>query len=144
MLKPEIQLLVNKACSFGFKTYINNANELIVIPSINSYFRLEDVETELDFKCKILHWLSYDCAPNHWNRYWSPKMIKFINYMLNVDWDKDVLSAIYCRFGNGLNHELCVEFIESGYNLELLKDDYCPRCLGRCFKFSEVENDLSN
>jgi len=131
--KPEIQMLINKAVNFGFKTFVNNNNELIIIPEINSYFRLDDVETELDFKCKILHWLSYDCASNHWDKRWSPKMINFINYMLDVDWNQDVLQAIYCRFGNGLNHDLCIKFIQSNYDLTLIQKDECKNCRGDCF-----------
>lgn len=119
----QVKKMLNKAFGFKeFKMFINNENELIIVPNINAYFRLDDVKNELDFKCKIVEWLSYYTSINHWNRYWSPKMINFINYMLDTDFNKEEMQLIYCKLGNGINHQLTIKFVKSDCNLKVLKD----------------------
>lgn len=121
-MTPEVIGLVNKVFSFSlFKSFINNKNELIILPNLNVYFRLEDVETELDFKCKILEWVSKYVSQNHWDRYWSPKILKFINYMLNTDFNKDEINTIYCKLGNRIHHNLTIKFVQSNYDFKLIK-----------------------
>lgn len=127
----EVEIILKKAFEFKeFKMFINRLNELIVIPKINAYFRLEDVKSELDFKCKILEWLSYYTAENHWNKYWSPKMIKFINYMLDTNFTKEKMQIIYCSLGNAVNHKLTIEFIKNNYDFSILKSN-CENCWRR-------------
>ena len=36
--------------------FINNSNELILIPKINLYFMLDDVSNMLEFNCKMIEW----------------------------------------------------------------------------------------
>ena len=43
-------------CFYG--SYLNHNFEFICNKKINSYFRLEDVKTEIELKCKVLEWLS--------------------------------------------------------------------------------------
>ena len=121
----EIDYLINKTLSYGYAnglhSFVNENNELIVIPKINAYFRLEDVKTTLDFKCKVINWLSYYVAPNHWYRYWSLKMMKYINYILNTNFTKDDFDLIYGRLGNNVHPALTIKFIESNYDMDVLK-----------------------
>ena len=119
----EVQLMINKTLACGFKTFINNLNELIIIPKINLYFRLEDVKTQEDFESKILKWCTQKAASNHWNKYWSPKIIKYINYMLGTQFINDEIDLIYCKLGNGINHELTMKFIESNFDLSILESN---------------------
>ena len=49
-------------------------------------------------------------------------MIKFINYMLDTDFNKEEMQLIYRKLGNGINHQLTIKFIRNGYNLKVLKD----------------------
>ncbi|GAA0115244.1 hypothetical protein [Clostridium senegalense] len=39
------------------KCFINSRYELIIVPKNNIYFRLNDIENELDLKCKVIAWL---------------------------------------------------------------------------------------
>lgn len=123
----EIDYLINKTLTYGYAnglhSFVNENNELIVIPSINAYFRLEDVKTELDFKCKVLNWLSYYASSNHWNRYWSRKIMKYINYILETNFTKEDLDLIYCRLGNNVHPALTIKFIENNYDMNVLKKD---------------------
>ena len=122
--KPEVLNLINKSLSnpFGLKVFINNQNELIVSPKLNAYFRLEDVNTELEFNCKCLEWLSFHVADNHW--FGADKerknIEKFINYILNTGFDHDDFQYIYSKLGNRVNHELTIRFIEGDYDMNLL------------------------
>lgn len=124
-MKTKVELLVNKTLSYGYEmglhSFINRENELIVIPRVNAYFRLEDVKTELDFKCKVLNWLSYFCAPNHWYKYWSIRMMLYINYILGTNFTKTDFETIYWRLGNAINEKLTIEFIKSNYDMKLLE-----------------------
>lgn len=126
-VKPEVQNLINKSiCNpQGLETFINNENELIVSPRLNAYFRLEDVETELDFKCKCLEWLSFFIANNHWfgKDKERKKLESFINYILGTNISHDDFQIIYMKLGNRVNHELTIKFVESNYNINLLREN---------------------
>lgn len=41
-------------------SFINGINEIILYPETNLYFRLDDVNSEFDVKCKLLEWCSRD------------------------------------------------------------------------------------
>ena len=59
-LEQEIALksIILHALHLFPKAFINNSNEIILEPKNNVYFRLDDVKTEFDFKCKMFAWLS--------------------------------------------------------------------------------------
>lgn len=124
MRNAEVQNMINKAiCNYeGLKCFINNLDELIISPKLNAYFRLEDVETELDFKCKCLEWLSFHVADNHWFGYNAErkKIERFINYILGTNFSHDDYQYIYGKLGNRVNHKLTVDFVERGYDMNLL------------------------
>lgn len=124
MRTPEVQEMINKAiCNpQGLRVFINNHNEIIIAPKLNAYFRLEDVETELEFKCKCLEWLSFFVADNHWfgEDTLRRKIERFINYMLDTHFNHDDYQYIYEKLGNRVNHNLTVQFVESGYDMNLL------------------------
>lgn len=126
-VKPEVQNLINKSiCNpQGLKTFINNENELIVSPRLNAYFRLEDVETELNFKCKVLEWLTFHIADNHWFGCDEERtnIECFINYILNTHFNHDDFQYVYLKLGNRINHKLTIDFIESNYNINLLRGE---------------------
>lgn len=123
----KVKFIINQTLNYGkysgLKSFINEDNELIVAPAINAYFRLDDIKTELDFKCKVLNWLSVYCTPNHWNKKWSYTMIDYINFILNVYFSKEDFETIYKYLGNGINNELTIKFIQGNYNLKILMEN---------------------
>lgn len=127
MRTPEVLNMINKSiCNpYGLRCFINNIDELIVSPKLNAYFRLADVETELEFKCKCLEWLSFYVANNHWFGHDKErkKIEKFINYILNTKFTHDDYQDIYCRLGNRVNHSLTESFINNNYDMNLLRRD---------------------
>ena len=127
-MNSEIKLLVNKCVEnpYNFRVFINNLNEIIFDTRANVYFRLEDVETELDFKCKVLEWLSYFCADNHWYKEYnhlSERMEKLINYILGTNFSHGDYQEIYSNLGNCVRHSLTIKFIESGYDMSILRSE---------------------
>jgi hypothetical protein len=44
-----------------------------------------------------------------------------INAYLGTSFTAEDMEQIYCRLGNAVNSELCVKFIESGYDMALLE-----------------------
>ena len=93
---------------------------------VNEYFRLEDCENELDLKRKMLAWLSRACCKTQYSQKYDDYIHKYFrdrcNELLNVNFNEDDWEKIYCRLGNDVNSKLCIEFINSNYDLNLLKD----------------------
>lgn len=111
--------IINRALHIFPKSFINRNNEIILEPKNNVYFRLEDVDTELDFKCKMFAWLSRPISKGL-NRYWSSKVLSSFNSLLGTNFTKEEMYKIYDRLGNDVNKRLTIRFIESGYDLTLL------------------------
>lgn len=118
-MKQEVQQLVDKALMYFPKSFVNSGNELIFEPQKNLYFRLKDVENELDFKCKLFAWLSRPIS-KRLSPYWSKKVLKSFNWLLGISFTKEEMRLIYTYLGNGTNKSLCVEFVKSDYDLSLL------------------------
>lgn len=115
-------LNINKTLALRFKSFVNNNNELIIIPRINLYISLNDVNTNKDFMKKILHWCTWKGASNHWDNKGSPSVIQYINWMLGTSFNKDEIDLIYTALGNGVNEPLTDKFIDSGYDINILME----------------------
>lgn len=101
------------------EAFINSSEELILEPKNNLYFRLEEVESDLDFKVKMLAWLSRPIAKGL-SPHWSKKVLIGFNELMGANFTKADMQVIYTALGNDVNPELSVSFIESGYDLSLL------------------------
>lgn len=102
------------------KAFINMRYELILEPKNNIYFRLEDVETELDFKCKMIAWLSRPSCKGV-SVYWQKKILKGLNEFLETEFSHEDMTEIYTRLGNDTHRKLTIKFIESNYDLSVLE-----------------------
>jgi hypothetical protein len=114
-----LKSIINHALHAFPKSFINHNNEIILEPKNNIYFRLEDVESELDFKCRMLAWISRPIAKSL-NKHWSPRVLRSFNVVMGTNFTKDEMHKIYDALGNDINRPLCVKFIESKYELSLL------------------------
>lgn len=98
-------------------SFINNSNELILVPKTNLYFRLDDVYGYEDFVYKIFAWCSRDASksePYHteWrNQKYREYVRNNLNTFLGVEFSEEKWSDIYSEFGNGCNKDECLEFI---------------------------------
>lgn len=123
----DIGMVVKLARAFpgGF---LNGQGEFIAHEKGNAYFLLTDCDTELDVKCKVLEWLSrdaYKSTPFHrgvqnikFRRFIFDGICKFLEY----DFSFEDMEEIYTYIGNRVNHAKTVRFIESGYDLSVLKE----------------------
>lgn len=100
--------------------FITLRNELILERKNNIYFNLNDIEDETEFKCKMIAWLSRPSCRGLTN-YWQRKILKMLNEYLETDFNNEEMMIIYGRLGNDVNRKLTINFIESGYNLNILE-----------------------
>lgn len=101
--------------------FVNMRNELILIPKANTYIMLNQVRDERDFKAAILE----DCSRNAFkecSRKLQDEHLDGINKLLDTKFTRDDMELIYTYLGNGIQHDLCLRFVASGYDLEVLRE----------------------
>ncbi len=109
------------------KSFINHINELILIPKTNLYFSLRDVESEVDLKCKVLEWCSRDAVKsmlyptNRGNARYQNDVRDNINIFLKTKFTREDMELIYQKLGNCVNRELTMKFVQSNYDLSVLR-----------------------
>ena len=109
------------------QSFINGGLEFIAHKKANEYFRLEDCECEFDVKCKVLEFLSrgaYKTEPfysEYENEQFHRFMLNGINKFLGTNFSSSDIEIIYTYIGNRCNHKKTEKFIESGYDMSILK-----------------------
>jgi hypothetical protein len=97
-------------------------------PRVNSYFRLDNCASEEAMKAKVLEWLSRDAYKSmHYhtekrNREVHEYHRQGINSFLGTSFTPEDMAIIYQRLGNAVHHQKTLEFIRSGYDMEVLKN----------------------
>lgn len=110
-------------------SFINGINEIILYPETNLYFRLDDVNSEFDVKCKLLEWCSRDAYKTKpydnelKNKVYQEEIMDNINNYLNTNFTKGKMELIYTKLGNAINHNLTIKFVESGYDTKILESN---------------------
>lgn len=109
-------------------SFINSHNELILVPKTNLYFRLEDIATDKDLKCKVIAWCSRAACKSmpyrvQWRneQYWKSVRDK-INAFLGTNFSAEERLYIYTYLGNDIHRSLCEKFIDSGYDLKMIAE----------------------
>lgn len=131
--------LIGRLLSCFGRSFINEAGEFICLldyrnEDVNSYFRLDNVSNELELKCKVLEYLSRPAFKGftYEGQNWKEKQIgeeiyeyhlDGINYFLETKFSNADIEIIYTKLGNGCNRKLCIDFIESGYDMKLLRGE---------------------
>lgn len=120
--------VVKKLMNCFDRSFINQHGEFIAHEKGNSFFILENCKDEMDIKCKVLEWFSRDAHKTEpFNTYkkndeFNNFMLNGINAFLDTDFTKDDMELIYTYLGNACNHNKTIRFIESGYDLAILKE----------------------
>ena len=123
------QQVLNKLF-WAFPDAIMNRNLEFVADTnrrVNSYFRLEDCETEEDVTAKVLEWLSREAYKSqHFNVKWRNDEVheyhlKGINAFCGTNFSKKDIEIIYTKLGNCVKHSLTLDFIHSGYDMSVLE-----------------------
>lgn len=109
-------------------SFINHIGEFIAHAKANEYFNLKNCKDELEVKCKILEYLSRgSCKTEPFktkrqNVIFNNFMRSCINEYLNTSFIKEDMFIIYDHLGNGVDRDKTLEFINSGYNIEILEE----------------------
>lgn len=120
--------IVAKAMRLLPGSFINHNNELIMIPKFNVYTCLGDVETENDFKVKMCECFSRDCSysltykmPKLHKEYYANNLAIF-NKICGSSLTLEDIGEVYTRLGNCINRPLARKFVESGFDMNVLKE----------------------
>lgn len=100
------------------QSFVNKERELIIYPRTNTYFLLKNVENQLQLDCKILEYCSgeaYDGAKKS-----KEYHFKGICDYFNKEFTQEEIRLIYMKLGNGINRELCIDYIKSCFDMEVL------------------------
>lgn len=125
------ELLRKTMATFSSSFINNNMNnnfELILIPKLNVSFMLENIKSDVEFKCKILEWVSRPALKacpykrDRLNIKYRQDILNNINKVLDTYFSEKDIDLIYTKLGNGINRDLAIKFVLSGYDLKLLED----------------------
>lgn len=104
------------------KPFLNDDNEFIAVPKTNSYFILDDCNDRKDVHIKMVKWLSRDCGKAQI----SPVAKEFnqqgFNNFCGTTFNTEDFILIYDKLGNGVDHNLAIDFVESEFDLEILEE----------------------
>lgn len=99
--------------------------EFLADEKSNTYFILGNCETKEDVDCKVLEWLSraaYKTEP-YWsivaNENFQRSILSGINAYLGTNFTKEDIEIIYTNLGNACHHEKTLEFVRSGFDMDL-------------------------
>lgn len=101
--------------------FVNSINEFIAVPKTNSYFRLSDCKTKRDVQKKMLHWLSRDCAKANIGPVATQLNREGFNNFMGTAFNDEEFLLIYEKLGNGINEPLTEDFIDSEFDIDILK-----------------------
>lgn len=122
---------VLKKLFVAFPFAIMNRNlEFVADPNhrVNSYFRLDNIETEEEAIAKVLEFLSREAYKSqHYHVSWRNEEVhKYhldgINAFCGTAFRKTDIEQIYTYIGNRCNHAKTLRFIRSGYDMAVLKE----------------------
>lgn len=107
-------------------SYINRSGELILADKGNVYFIAKNCNTQKDIICKLLEWCSRPIAKGEpycqekRNKEWRESILMGLNKYLGTKFTREDMYWIYEKLGNGVDHDLTLKFIASGYDLNLV------------------------
>lgn len=122
MTDTELKLLKSFPGSF-----INDHGEFIPEKSGVTCFSLYDCKSDLEIKYKVLEWCSraaFKSEPYQTevrNNRLHEFILNGINAFLDTDFSTEDMELIYTKLGNNCNRPLCEKFVESGYDMEVLR-----------------------
>lgn len=117
---------------------LNYYNEFIAHRGANRHYgaaccKLGGCETEEDVIAAALEMLTIDCCKStpfetlEANQCFHKYMLKGMNKLLGKSFTEKQYLAIYICIGNGINHQLTLDFMRSGYDLKVLRDSRTER-----------------
>lgn len=96
--------------------------ELILVPRTNTYISLNHCSTPDEFKAKIIENCSR-LASKGYSKPLRKEHLDGINKLLDTNFTQEDMEYIYTYLGNGIKHELCMKFVQSGYDLSVIEEN---------------------
>lgn len=121
MTDTELKLLKSFPNSF-----INENGEFIAHRTSNTYLLLKG-KSDMELKYTVLEWLSRAASyaipykSERHNRSFHGFMLNGINAFLDTNFSLEDMELIYTKLGNNCNRPLCEKFVESGYDMGVLR-----------------------
>lgn len=103
------------------KAYVTMNFELILVPRTNTYISLNHCSTPDEFKVKIIENCSR-LASKGYSKPLRKEHLDGINKLLDTNFTQEDMEYIYTYLGNGIKHELCMKFVQSGYDLGVIDE----------------------
>lgn len=108
------------------KYYVNGGFEITLDQQNVLWFSLREIESDIELKRRFISAVSrcYKTKPyrtSKRNIEWQQKHISAFNKTLGTKFNIDEITYIYTYLGNGCNKPIAIKFIESGYDLNVLK-----------------------
>ena len=102
----------------GFEIFLDEKNKL--------WFSLEKIESDIELKRRFISAVSrcYKTEPyrtSKRNIEWQQEHMSAFNKTLGTKFNIDEITYIYTYLGNGCNKPIAIKFIESGYDIDVLK-----------------------
>ena len=130
-------LLIKIMASFkeSFVKCNNDGFEIILDSKSNFFFSLENVDSDCELIRRLISTVSrcYKSEPYEaeWrNKEYQSKLMTPFNKILGTNFTEDDFEYIYTYLGNGCNKPIAIKFIESGYDLNILKQLIAERDSG--------------
>lgn len=107
-------------------SFINHNGEVILSEKGNVYFNAMDCTDKSDITCKLFEWCSRPIAKGivysseKRNKIWQEGLLNNLNKYLGTQFSLEDMYYIYQELGNGVNHDLTKEFVESNYDMSLI------------------------
>lgn len=124
----DMQEVRQALCEAFPRGFISEKNEFIAEERSNQYFLLSDCEYPEDIYCKVVEWLSRAASKGapfnqEWrNRKFRKYMLDGINSILDTNFSEEEILEIYIHLGNACNHKKARKFVESDFDIKVLKE----------------------
>lgn len=117
------------------KYYVNGGFEITLDEKNVLWFSLGEIESDLELKRRFISAISrcYKTEPygtSKRNIEWQQEHIDAFNKVLGTKFNIYEIEYIYTYLGNGCNKPIAIKFIESGYDLNVLKQLIAERDSG--------------
>ena len=108
------------------KYYVYGGFEITLDEKNVFCFSLEEIESDIELKRRFISVVSrcYKTQPYRTfkrNIEYQQKYISAFNKALGTKFNADEIAYIYTYLGNGCNKPIAIKFVESGYDLNVLK-----------------------
>lgn len=103
------------------KAYVTMNFELILVPRTNTYINLNHCSTPDEFKAEVIEGVSR-FAFKAFTKPLCKEHLDGINKLLDTHFTPEEIEYIYTNLGNCINHELCMKFVKSGYDLKVIEE----------------------